>query len=155
MRHRLPGADDVEVSDEPGAPPARRRARAARNGRRARVLVVDDSPVFVDAASCIVLASSSLHLVGVAASGARAIELLPELKPDLVLLDVHMPDMDGIETAAIITAERPEVVVVLVSAEPEGFEASGLAVGAKAVLAKRGLCPSTLEALWSQHRPGS
>jgi DNA-binding NarL/FixJ family response regulator len=129
-------------------------AEAEQEVGRARVLVVDDSPVFLDAAASIVLATPSLDLVGVAASGARAIELLPELKPDLVLLDIHMPDLDGIETAAVIRAEQPDAVVVLVSAQPEGFEASGRAAGAKAVLAKRGLCPATLEALWAQHRPG-
>jgi len=133
---------------------ARRNLAAARRSRRARVLVVDDSPVFLDAAVSLVSAAPSLRVVGVAASGEEAIELLPMLKPDFVLLDFRMPGMDGVETARIIGDERPEAVVVLVSAEAAGLESAAAAAGAVAVLPKYGLGPDTLEALWSQHMPG-
>jgi two-component system chemotaxis response regulator CheB len=125
---------------------------ASGNSASARVLVVDDSSAFLDAAAALVSAAPSLRLVGVAASGEDALELLPELKPDLVLLDIHMPRMDGVETARIIRTDRPEAVVVLVSAEPAGFEAAGRAAGAVAVLDKRRLAPGTLEELWAEHR---
>lgn len=132
---------------------ARRNVAEARKGLRARVLAVDDSPAFVHAAASLVSAAPSLRLVGAAASGDDAMELLTELKPDLVLLDVHMPGLDGVETARLIRDERPEAVVVLVSADPAGFETAGRAAGAVAVLDKRRLSSSMLEELWSKHRP--
>jgi len=132
---------------------ARRNLAAARKSRRARVLVVDDSPVFLDVARSLVSAAPSLRLVGVAASGEEALELLPALKPDFVLLDYRMPGMDGLETARVINEERPEAVVVLVSAEAEGLESAAGKAGAVGVLRKYGLEPETLEALWSQHMP--
>ena len=148
-RNRIGGGVDVLGGCEPAADVV-----PAREGRRARVLVVDDSPAFLGAAVSVVGATPSLRLVGVAGSGVRAIELLPELRPDLVLLDVNMPGMDGIETAEIIQEERPGAVVVLVSAEPAGLEAAGHAAGAVAVVDKRTIRPDTLEALWSEQLPG-
>ena len=133
---------------------ARRNLAAARKNSRARVLVVDDSPAFVDAAASLVSAAPSLRLVGVAGSGEEAIELLPLLKPDFVLLDFRLPGMDGVEAARLIGEARPEAVVVLVSAEPEHVEPAGRAAGAVDVLGKRQLSPARLEALWAQHMPG-
>jgi two-component system chemotaxis response regulator CheB len=118
-----------------------------------RVLVVDDSEIFVRTAAAIVSAAGGLHLVGTAASGEEAIRLLPELKPDLVLLDIHMPGLDGIETARIIHRDEPRTVVVIVSCEPAGASEAAWAAGAIALLDKRDLVPSTLDALWLEHAP--
>jgi CheY-like chemotaxis protein len=63
-----------------------------------------------------------------------------------------MPGIDGAETARIIRRERPEAVVVLVSAEVAGLESAGRSAGAVAVVAKHELCLDSLEALWSEHR---
>lgn len=117
------------------------------------MLVVDDSPVFLDVAASLVSAAPSLRLVGVAPSGEEAIELLPTLRPDFVLVDFNMPGIDGAETAAVIGKQRPEAVVVLISAEPAGLEFAARAAGAAAVLDKRRLGPEALEALWAKHRP--
>jgi len=117
------------------------------------VLVVDDSPVFLEVAASLVSAAPSLRLIGVAPSGADAIEVLPKLRPDFVLVDFNMPGIDGAETAAVIGKECPEAVVVIISAEPAGLEFAARASGAVAVLDKRGLGPGVLEALWAKHRP--
>jgi CheY-like chemotaxis protein len=120
---------------------------------RDRVLVVDDSEVFLRAAAVIISATDSLRLVDSARSGEEALRLLPQLEPDLVLLDINMPGIDGIETAQRIRELAPRTVVILISAEPEGYEASGLAAGAVELLDKRDFDAVTLEALWLEHRP--
>ena len=152
-RARAPGQDAkaLQARAEHQVRRIRRKLVAARRTRRARVLVVDDSSAFRDVATSLVSAAPSLRLVGLAASGAEAIELLPQLKPDLVLLDFRMPGMDGIETARIVRQERPDALVVLVSAVVADLEPAARAAGAAAVLGKHELCPDTLEALWAEH----
>ena len=79
---------------------------------RARVLVADDSDVFLRAAASVISATSTLRLVGAVGSGEEAIRLLPKLRPDLVLLDFQMPGMDGIQTTRIIRQNEPGMVVL-------------------------------------------
>jgi DNA-binding NarL/FixJ family response regulator len=142
-----PARSDVAAGTDSAAP--------AQQLRHGRVLVVDDSPAFLQAAASVVSAAPGLRLVGVSASGEEAIRLLPEVRPDLVLLDVHMPGLDGLETAPALLAQRPDTVVVLVSADPAGLTAVARSAGAVALLGKAELCPSALQALWQKHRPGT
>jgi CheY-like chemotaxis protein len=128
-----------------------RRLQRARKIRRARVLAVDDSKIFLRVADSVVSATCGLRLVGTAGSGEEAIRLLPDLQPDLVLLDVHMPGIDGLETARLIRDLRPETVIVHVSADPEGGAAAAESVGAAAILDKVDLSPSALDELWLEH----
>jgi two-component system, NarL family, invasion response regulator UvrY len=125
--------------------------RRSQKIRLARVLAVDDSAVFLRVADSVVSATTGLRLVGTAASGEEAIGLLPDLQPDLVLLDVHMPGIDGLETARIIRRESPQTVVVLVSAEPSGLEAAADSAGAVAILDKVDLGPELIDELWLRH----
>jgi two-component system nitrate/nitrite response regulator NarL len=117
------------------------------------VLVADDSDVFLRVATSVISGTSMLRLVGAVGSGLEAIRLLPQLQPDLVLLDFHMPGMDGVQTARIIRQNEPRTVVIVVSAEPEGLRDVARSAGAAATLHKRDFMPSTLEALWLKHRP--
>src|SRR5215471_4080871 len=127
------------------------RRRAQQGPRQARVLVVDDSADFRRAAASVVSAASWLSLVGSAASSEEAIRLLPQLKPDFILLDIHMPGLNGVETARMIHQRDPGIVVVLISAEPGGFTDIARSVGAAGPLDKGELNPRTLDALWLKH----
>ena len=90
------------------------------------VLAVDDQPPFREAARRVVDATAGFAWAGEAGSGAEAVDLVRECEPDIVIIDVRMPDMDGIEAARRVTAERPGVAVLLVSAEPLASPAADL-----------------------------
>lgn len=79
-----------------------------------RVLIVDDHPAFRSFARR-VLVADGLVVVGESADGAAAIVAAPELRPDVVLLDVQLPDMDGFAVAEALSAQDEPPAVVLVS----------------------------------------
>jgi CheY-like chemotaxis protein len=115
-----------------------------------RVLVVDDQAVTRSAARSLLEATSGFQPVGEAASGVEALVAIDALDPDLVLLDVRMPDMDGIETAERIRASRRDTVVVLMSSDDS---ARADARGAAAFVAKHRLKAALLRELWARHAP--
>jgi DNA-binding NarL/FixJ family response regulator len=76
------------------------------------VLVVDDSILPRAAARAMLSSASNLRLVGEASSGSEALNTIDALKPDLILMDVHMPEMDGPATAKLVLSRHPETKVV-------------------------------------------
>lgn len=79
-----------------------------------RVLLVDDSPAFLEAATKYLQALAGVEVIARAASGVEALACAEALKPDLILLDVVMPGMSGIETASLVRRGRhaPKIVVL-------------------------------------------
>jgi DNA-binding NarL/FixJ family response regulator len=115
------------------------------------VLTVDDQAVFRRAACDLIAATPGFEEVGQAASGTEALELAAALRPDLVLLDVRMDAMDGIETARRLLDTDPEAVVVLISMnEVPGIE-NATASGVAAHLRKQDLSTRSLRAVWEAH----
>jgi DNA-binding NarL/FixJ family response regulator len=82
------------------------------------VLAVDDQRPFREAAHRVVDATAGFAWAGEAGSGEEAVAFVRERAPDIVIMDVRMPDMDGIEAARLVAAECPGATVLLVSAEP-------------------------------------
>jgi DNA-binding NarL/FixJ family response regulator len=113
-----------------------------------RVLVVDDHAIVRSATRLLLDATGEFEAVGEAASGSEALSAVEQLDPDLVLLDVRMPDMDGIEAAARIRATRRSTVVVLMSSDPR---AEPRASTAAAFVPKERLKPAVLRQIWARH----
>jgi DNA-binding NarL/FixJ family response regulator len=115
------------------------------------VLTVDDQEVFRRAVGDLIAATPGFEEVGQAASGSEALELAATLRPDLVLLDVRMDDMDGIETAQRLLASECDAVVVLISLTEVPEAASAVGRGVAAHMRKQDLSTRTLREVWAAH----
>jgi DNA-binding NarL/FixJ family response regulator len=80
-----------------------------------RVLIVDDHVLFREGLAGIINAQEDMRVIGEAGDGLEAIVKAAQLKPDLVLLDIEMPAIDGVEAAAQIRQENPKVVIVMLT----------------------------------------
>jgi DNA-binding NarL/FixJ family response regulator len=80
-----------------------------------RVLLADDHGIIRDGLGRLISALEDIELVGVAADGAEAVERAREVAPDVVLMDLDMPHVDGIEATRRILAERPETAVLVLT----------------------------------------
>ncbi len=118
---------------------------------RVRVLLADDHRLMRDLAAKLLATQPDIQVVGDAADGRQALQLARELAPDVVLMDISMPGMDGIEATRRIRSESPGVRVIGFSTydEPE-IRARMLEAGAEAYLIKGGPC----EALYAALRAG-
>ena len=115
-----------------------------------RVVTVDDQETFRRAAEDLIRHTPHFEFVGEATCGLDALETVAKTCPQLVLLDVRMPGINGIETARRIRAQQPDVVVVLVSAEdPEDLAPEASGCGAAALIAKQDLGSRGLARLWT------
>ena len=113
--------------------------------RPLRILAVDDSPTFLDLVVSMLREDGEIEVVGVAGSGREALERVAELGPDLVLMDLAMPGMDGLEAARHLAAapRRPRVVIMTTHAE-EAYRAAALRAGADGFLRKSELVDQLL-----------
>lgn len=114
-----------------------------------RVLIVDDQEPFLSAARLVVELANGFQIVGEAMTGEEAVSLASKLKPDLVLMDVNLPGIDGLEATKRILKERDDgTVVVLSTYEASEYEPRALAAGAKAFISKSEFSPDRLEQEW-------
>ena len=136
-------------SSQIGAPIDRTRDRAPHG-----VLVVDDHDAFRQIARAVVDATEQFEVVGEAASGEASLDVAAAREPELVLMDVRMPGMGGVEAARRVRALLPTCVIVLISVDgAEALSAPLGTCGADATLDKHALTPAALVALWQRHRP--
>ena len=119
--------------------------------RTVRVLTVDDQAVFRGVARDVIEATAGFESVGEAADGEEALEAVDRLVPELVLLDVRMPGLNGIEVARRIAATHPEVVVVLISMEERVDVPAAEELRRVPLVRKRDFGPKLLRRLWSEH----
>jgi two-component system, NarL family, invasion response regulator UvrY len=115
-----------------------------------RVLVVDDQAPFRIAARAVVRATPGFEVVGEATSGEDAVAAVETAAPDLVLMDINMDGIGGIEATRQITAAHPEVKVVLLSTyDAEDLPDDARHCGAAAYVHKEQFGPDVLERVWA------
>ncbi len=113
-----------------------------------RVLIVDDQEPYRCAMAAVVEETDGFVVVGSATSGEESLALASELSPQLVLMDVHLPGIDGIETTRRLTAAAGAPVVVLLSTYDEDqFDLDDC--GAASYVAKAAFGPDRLAEAWS------
>jgi DNA-binding NarL/FixJ family response regulator len=118
------------------------------------VLAVDDHPRFLEAARAVVEATPGFAWVGGASSGEEALETAAGGEPDLVLVDVNMPQMDGFELTRRLRVLHPRTLVALISAQkPDELRRAG-GSAEHPVFPKESLRPSWLRSFWQENRDG-
>lgn len=114
-----------------------------------RVLIVDDQKPFRGAARTVVTLTPDFEVVGEAESGEEAVAKTAELQPDLVLMDINLPGINGIEAVRQIKAARAETVAFLLSTYSQNdLPSDARASGAAAYIHKEEFGPDILASLW-------
>jgi pilus assembly protein CpaE len=104
---------------------------------RIRVLIVDDIPETRDHLAKLLSFESDIEVAGTASSGGEALELARRLTPDVVLMDINMPDMDGIQATEKLSAQVPSAAVVMMSVQGEAdYLRRSMLAGAREFLVK-------------------
>ncbi|MGI8610278.1 MAG: response regulator [Candidatus Dormibacteria bacterium] len=118
-----------------------------------QVLIVDDQPPFRAAAHAVVDLTDGFEVVGEAETGEDSVTMCRTLKPDLVLMDVNLPGIDGLEaTRQILAEQNPVVVLVLSTYEAAEYEPRASAAGAAAYIQKSDFGPDELTHAWEVAR---
>lgn len=121
------------------------------------VLIVDDQAPFRLAARAVVEATDGFEVVGEVETGEAALDAARELRPDLVLMDVNLPGISGLEATRVILAEgdapRP-MVIIFSTYEPAEYAPRAAEAGAAGYITKSDLSPERLEEVWSAAQNG-
>jgi DNA-binding NarL/FixJ family response regulator len=120
-----------------------------------RVLIADDHPVFRDGLASLLEPLPSIQVVARAADGAEAVALAAEHHPDVVVMDVQMPELNGIEATRRIVADHPGAgVLVITMGEDDGTVLSALRAGARGYLRKGADQDEIVRAITTVHGGG-
>jgi two-component system invasion response regulator UvrY len=118
------------------------------------VLIVDDQAFFRSAARAVLAVMPGFAAVGEAWSGEEAVARVEELSPELVLMDIHLPGISGIEATRRIRGTHPGTAVLLLSTyRSEDLPADAHDCGAMDYLHKEDFEPEVLERIWVEHQP--
>lgn len=121
-----------------------------------RVLIVDDQLPFRRAATAVVESTESFRVIGAVDTAEASLAAVPALAPDLVLMDVNLPGMDGVQASRLLRDRHPGVVVILLSSYDEAeFIDRTPDCGAAAYISKATFGPERLEAVWARTAPSA
>jgi len=117
-----------------------------------RVLAVDDHPLVRDGIRLLIECEEDLELIGEACNGREALELVRKFQPDITLMDLQMPEMNGIDAIGAIRGEYPDARIIVLTTHPGDVQVSrALKAGARAYLLKGQLRKELLETIRAVH----
>ncbi len=123
--------------------------------RTISVLIVDDQDTFRATARMVVDFTDGFEVIGEALNGEEAVRQFAALGPDLVLMDIMMPGMDGIEATRRIRSTAPDArVIVLSTYDADEYQQQALDAGAIAFISKSNFGPAGLIGAWESSSPG-
>ena len=118
-----------------------------------KLMIVDDHTVVRDGLASILERQDDFQVVGQASNGLEAVERVPALQPDVVLMDLRMPELDGVEAMRRISSERPETrFIVLTTYDSDQYIFDAIEAGAKGYLLKDTSREDLFEAVRAVHR---
>ena len=127
--------------------------RASSNGSKIRVLIADDHAMIRQGLCSVLDHYSEIQVVGEAANGEEAVALAKQLHPDVILMDVTMPKLDGIEATKLITRTQPDVVVIGLSVHAAGHVGTAMKeAGAAAFINKEAAVDELYQTIQVAHR---
>jgi PAS domain S-box-containing protein len=133
---------ETAASEEAGA------VRGHRKGPEIRVLIVDDHKIVREGLAGLLQIQSDMDVIGQAADGPEAIALAERLLPDVIIMDINLGEMSGVEATRIITSKRPDIRVIALSMHHDKALAAAMReAGATAYLTKGGPSEDLIEAI--------
>jgi DNA-binding NarL/FixJ family response regulator len=112
-----------------------------------RVVIADDHPVVQQGLTLVLSEASDVDLVGTASDGLEAVALVAEHQPDVVIMDLHMPGLDGVAATRRITADWPAAVLVLTMHDDDDLLLAAIRAGARGYLLKGAASDEILAAI--------
>jgi len=114
-----------------------------------RILIADDHPVYRFGLNALITTEPDMIVIGEAASGDEAVDMALRLKPDVILMDINMPGLNGIEATRRVTDELPETGILIISMLDDDSVFSALRAGARGYLVKGSEGDAALRAIRS------
>ena len=117
-----------------------------------RVLAVDDHPLLREGVAALIGSEEDMELVGEAANGREALDLFRKYQPEITLMDLQMPEMNGIDAIGAIRGEFPDARIIILTTHPGDFQVSrALKAGARGYVLKGMLRKELLETIRAVH----
>src|SRR4051812_33827588 len=117
-----------------------------------RILIADDHVVVAQGLACLLTTQGNIEVVGCVSNGIQAVDCTQASRPDVVLMDYRMPDLDGIEATRLIARRSPGVRVVILSRESDAYHvARAILAGATGYVTKQASVEEVAKAIRTAH----
>lgn len=118
-----------------------------------KIVIADDHPIVREGLATVLSMEEDLEVVGQAANGVEAVSLARDLRPDVILMDLQMPEMDGVQAIREIKAQSPEIgIIILTTYDTDEYIFSGIEAGTRGYLLKDSSPAEVIEAIRTVHK---